>query len=47
MNYFVEILEVETGLDNVTDYIYYPQLAGLEPDASEEDIIKKIIADKK
>lgn len=47
INYFFEVLKVETGLDNITDYIYYPQFVGLEAEASEEEIIKKIIADKK
>lgn len=45
-DYFLEVLELETGLDNITDYIYNPDAVGMEPDASLEEIIEKIIADK-
>lgn len=46
-DYFLEVLEVETGLDNITDYIYWPEEAGLAPDASLDEITAKILTDKK
>lgn len=46
-DYFLEVLEVETGLDNITDYIYWPNLVGLDLHAELDEIITKILADKK
>lgn len=46
-DYFLEVLKVETGLNNITDYIYWPEEAGLAPDASFDEITAKILADKK
>lgn len=45
-DYWLEVLEKETCLD-VTDYIYYPDLYGLDVDAEYDEIAKKIIADRK
>jgi len=42
-----EIRELETGLDNITDYIYNPDEVGMDLHASVEDIINKILADRK
>lgn len=47
IDYQIEVLEVETGLDNVSDYIYYPDLVGMDRNASEDEIIAKILADRK
>lgn len=46
MDYFLEVLAVETGLDDVQDYIFEPTLKGLDMQASVEEIIEKILADK-
>lgn len=46
-DYFLKVLKLETGLHNLIDYIYYPELVGMDKDADIEEIIKKIIADKK
>ena len=47
MDRCLEILELETGLTNVSDYFFYPQLVGLEKNAGVEAITKKILEDKK
>lgn len=47
MDWWLEYLEINTGLDNLTDYIFYPDLIGLDPEASLEQIADKIIADRK
>lgn len=47
IDYFLKVLKLETGLYNITDYIYYPELVGMDKEADMEEIIKKIIADKK
>lgn len=46
-DYFLKLLEVETGLGNITDYIYNPDEIGLELQTSIEEIAERIIADKK
>ena len=46
-DYFLEVLEVETGLDNFTDYIYEPSEVGLAEDAELDEVIAKILADRK
>lgn len=46
-DYFLNILKVETGLENITDYIFWPDLVGLDLDASEEAILRKILEDRK
>lgn len=46
MDYFLEILEVETGLDNVSDYIFYPDIIDPPVEDNEEAIIARILADK-
>lgn len=46
LDYWMNVLEIETGLNNITDYIFYPDLVGLELDASLDEIIAKILIDK-
>ena len=47
MDWWLKFLEVNTGLDNLTDYIFYPDSIGLDGGASLEQIADKIIADRK
>lgn len=47
MDYQLKVLEQETGLGNITDYIFYPDEVGLDFEAGEEEIIAKILADRK
>ena len=44
-DYWIEVLEKVTGLP-VSDYIYFPYLMGLEPEADEAEIAEKIIEDR-
>ena len=46
-NYQINALEKETGLDNVSDYIFYPDTVGLSRNATISEIIEKILADRK
>lgn len=53
MEWWLQYLEINTGLDNLTDYIFYPDLVGLDlPDTLDlpdflGKIADKIIADRK
>lgn len=49
MDWWLEYLEINTGLDNLTDYIFYPNLVGFPPedDPDLDQIADKIIADRK
>ena len=47
MDRFMERIELESGLSNVTDYFFYPQLVGLERNPGVEAITKKILEDRK
>ena len=47
MDWWLNYLKVNTGLDNLTDYIFYPDFVGLDPQATLEQIADKIIADRK
>lgn len=47
MDWWLNSLTINTGLENLTDYIFYPNLIGLDRDSSLEQIAEKIIADKK
>lgn len=47
MDYWLEYLQVNTGLDDLTDYIFYPDLVGLDSNASLDEIAEKIIVDSK
>lgn len=43
----LNFLKLNTGLKNLTDYIFYPNLIGLDGNASLEQIADKINADRK
>ena len=40
-DWWLKYLEINTGLDNLTDYIFYPDLIGLDFDATLEQIADK------
>lgn len=46
MNWWFEYLKVNTGLENITDYVFYPDFFGIDADATLEEIADKIIEDK-
>lgn len=46
MDWWLEYLKVNTGLVNLTDYIFYPNLVGLDMQATLEQIADKIITDR-
>lgn len=46
MDWQLKFLKINTGLNNLTDYIFYPDLVGLARDASLEQIADKIIEDR-
>ncbi len=46
MTWWLDYLEVNTGLDNISDYIFYPDLLGMDMQASLEEIADKIIEDR-
>lgn len=46
MDWWLEYLKINTGLANLTDYIFYPNLVGLDMQATLEQIADKIIADR-
>lgn len=47
MDYLLEVLEVETGLDDFSDYIYYPENVGLDPNPELNEIIARVLSDRK
>ena len=47
MDWWLKYLEVNTGLTNLSDYIFYPNLMGLDRNSSLEQIADKIIEDMK
>lgn len=47
MDWWLKYLKINTGLDNLTDYIFYPNRVGLDLQATLEQIADKIIADRK
>ncbi len=47
MDWWLKYLKINTGLDNLTDYIFYPDLVGLDSQATLEQIADKIITDRK
>ena len=44
--YWLRFLEINTGMKNVSDYIFYPDMMGMEISATLEQIADRIIADK-
>lgn len=47
LDWWLEHLKLNTGLDNLTDYIFYPDFFGLSRQAGLDEIAEKIIADRK
>lgn len=47
MDWWLKYLKINTSLDNLTDYIFYPDLVGLDSQATLEQIADKIITDRK
>lgn len=45
MDYWLEYLTLNTGLADLTDYIFYPDMKGLSNNASLGEIADKIISD--
>lgn len=45
-DYWLKVLEKETRLENISDYIFWPNEIGLDLHASEEEIINKIFEDR-
>ncbi|MBR1592010.1 MAG: hypothetical protein IJ666_03250 [Ruminococcus sp.] len=45
-DYWIEVLEKETGIC-VSDYIYFPYTKGLEITATEEEIARTVLLDRK
>lgn len=47
MDYQLEVLEKETGLSDVSDYIFYPDEVGLSMESDTSEIVAKILSDRK
>lgn len=47
MGWWLQFLKINTGLENLSDYIFYPNLIGLDSNSSLEQIADKIIVDRK
>ncbi len=47
LDWWLKYLELNTGLVNLSDYIFYPDLVGLDRNSSLEQIADKIITDRK
>jgi len=47
LDYYLELLKLETGLVNISDYIFYPNMVGLDYSAGIDEIIEKILLDRK
>lgn len=43
----LKVLEIETGLSNISDYIFYPDEVDLDENADLPEITAKILADRK
>ncbi len=46
MDFQLKVLEKETGLSNISDYIFYPDIIGFDKNAEISEIITKILADR-
>lgn len=46
-DHYLKLLKLETGLKNISDYIFYPNLVGLDMRAEVPEIIAKILEDRK
>ena len=47
LDWWLDYLRLNTGLENLTDYIFYPDFFGLSRQASLDEIAEKIIADRR
>ena len=47
LDWWLNYLRINTGLENLTDYVFYPDFFGLDRQATLEEIAEKIIADRK
>ena len=47
LDQYIKILEVETGLDYVSDYFFWPESVGLEKNPGVEKIVQKILEDRR
>lgn len=47
LKWWLQFLKINTGLENLSDYIFYPNLIGLDRNSSLEQIAEKIIVDRK
>ena len=47
MDWWLDTLKVSTHLDNLTDYIFYPDEVGLDAQATLNQIAEKILADRR
>ena len=47
LDWWLNYLRINTGLENLTDYIFYPDFFGLDRQATLEEIAEKIIADRR
>lgn len=47
LGYYLELLKLETGLVNISDYIFYPNMVGLDYSADVSDIVEKVLLDRK
>lgn len=45
-SFHIDLLKKETGISNISDYIYWPDQVGLDRNADETMIIAQILADK-
>ena len=46
LDWWLNYLRINTGLENLTDYIFYPDFFGLDRQATLDEIAGKIIADR-
>ena len=45
VDYWLDFLEINTGLEYLSDYIFYPDMMGVDNNATLEQIADRIIAD--
>ena len=47
LDWWLNYLRINTGLENLTDYIFYPDFFGLDRQATLDEIAEKIVTDRK
>lgn len=47
IGWYIDYLKVNTGIINISDYIYYPESVGIAYNASMNQIAERIIEDRK